>query len=43
VGAAQAGPGPARWLLSTNALAVLAVGIVPQPLMQLCFIAIKSL
>jgi len=35
--------GPARWLLSTNALAVLLIGILPQPLMQLCFFAIKSL
>jgi len=35
--------GGARWLLSTNALALLALGILPQPLMQLCFFAIKSL
>jgi NADH-quinone oxidoreductase subunit N len=37
------GPGPARGLLSVNALALLALGILPQPLMQWCFIAIKSL
>jgi NADH-quinone oxidoreductase subunit N len=36
-------PGGSRWLLSTNALALLALGILPQPLLQLCFIAIKSL
>jgi NADH-quinone oxidoreductase subunit N len=35
--------GPARVLLSANALAVLLLGILPQPLMQLCFFAIKSL
>ncbi|TAK45969.1 MAG: NADH-quinone oxidoreductase subunit NuoN [Betaproteobacteria bacterium] len=33
----------ARVLLSANGLAVLAIGIVPQPLMWLCFAAIKSL
>jgi len=32
-----------RVLLSANSLALLAVGIVPQPLMALCFVAIKSL
>ena len=32
-----------RMLLSANGLALLALGIVPQPLMGLCFIAIKSL
>ena len=37
------GPGPARILLSANALSVLLIGILPQPLMQLCFFAIKSL
>ena len=37
------GVGAARWLLSANALAVLLIGILPQPLMQLCFFAIKSL
>jgi len=30
-------------LLSVNGLAVLALGILPQPLMQLCFYAIKGL
>jgi NADH-quinone oxidoreductase subunit N len=40
---ASDGVGAARWLLSANALAVLLIGILPQPLMQLCFIAIKSL
>jgi len=43
VAAAAQGPGPARVLLSANALAVLLIGILPQPLMQLCFFAIKSL
>ncbi|TAN54534.1 MAG: NADH-quinone oxidoreductase subunit NuoN [Betaproteobacteria bacterium] len=33
----------ARVLLSANGLALLAIGIVPQPLMWLCFAAIKSL
>jgi NADH-quinone oxidoreductase subunit N len=42
-GAVADGPGPARGLLSVNALALLALGILPQPLMQWCFIAIKSL
>jgi NADH-quinone oxidoreductase subunit N len=42
-GAAAQGAGAARGLLSVNALALLAIGIVPQPLMQWCFIAIKSL
>jgi NADH-quinone oxidoreductase subunit N len=32
-----------RVLLSANGLAVLALGILPQPLMQLCFVAIKGL
>jgi NADH-quinone oxidoreductase subunit N len=32
-----------RVLLSANGLALLAIGIVPQPLMWLCFVAIKSL
>ena len=41
--AAAQGAGAARGLLSVNALALLAIGIVPQPLMQWCFIAIKSL
>ena len=43
VAAAAQGPGPARILLSANALAVLLLGILPQPLMQLCYFAIKSL
>jgi len=43
VAAALEGPGTARVLLSVNALALLAIGIMPQPLMQWCFIAIKSL
>ena len=33
----------ARVLLSANGLALLVIGIVPQPLMGLCFVAIKSL
>jgi NADH-quinone oxidoreductase subunit N len=32
-----------RVLLSANGLALLALGILPQPLMSLCFVAIKSL
>ncbi len=43
VGVGAQGPGPARALLSANALALLLIGILPQPLMQLCFFAIKSL
>jgi len=38
-----AGVGEMRWLLSANGLALLALGIVPQPLMALCFQSIKSL
>jgi NADH-quinone oxidoreductase subunit N len=38
-----AGDGESRVLLSANGLALLALGIVPQPLMSLCFVAIKSL
>jgi NADH-quinone oxidoreductase subunit N len=30
-------------LLSANGLAMLALGILPQPLVQLCFVAIKGL
>lgn len=37
------GPREMRALLSLNGLAVLALGILPQSLMGLCFIAIKSL
>jgi NADH-quinone oxidoreductase subunit N len=32
-----------RVLLSVNGLAVLVLGILPQPLMQLCLYAIKGL
>jgi NADH-quinone oxidoreductase subunit N len=32
-----------RVLLSANGLALLAIGIVPQPLMWICFVSIKSL
>ena len=32
-----------RVLMSTNGLALLALGILPQPLMALCLVAIKSL
>jgi NADH-quinone oxidoreductase subunit N len=32
-----------RVLLSANGLALLALGLLPQPLMSLCFLAIKSL
>ena len=32
-----------RVLLSANGLALLALGLLPQPLMSICFIAIKSL
>jgi NADH-quinone oxidoreductase subunit N len=35
--------GSMRLLMSANGLAVLAIGILPQPLMALCFVAIKSL
>ena len=35
--------GTAGWLLSANGLAVLGIGLLPQPLMAACFIAIKSL
>jgi len=38
-----AGQRDMRLLLSANGLALLAIGILPQPLMSLCFIAIKSL
>jgi NADH-quinone oxidoreductase subunit N len=37
------GPRGAHALLSANGIAVLALGIVPQPLMGLCFVAIESL
>jgi len=35
--------GSMRLLLSANGLALLALGLLPQPLMSICFIAIKSL
>jgi NADH-quinone oxidoreductase subunit N len=38
---APAGRGGARWLLSANGLALLALGILPQGLMALCQVAIK--
>ena len=38
-----AGNGEMRALLSLNGLALLALGLMPQPLMSLCFAAIKSL
>jgi len=40
---APAGRGAARVLLSVNGLALLAIGILPQPLMTLCQVAIRSL
>jgi NADH-quinone oxidoreductase subunit N len=40
---APEGPGPARALLTANSLAVLLLGILPQPLMAVCYFAIKSL
>ncbi len=40
---AAEGPGPARALLTVNSLAVLLLGILPQPLMAVCYFAIKSL
>ena len=41
--APAAGHDGMRVLLSANGLALLALGVLPQPLMSLCFIAIKSL
>jgi NADH-quinone oxidoreductase subunit N len=38
-----AGNGEMRALLSANGLALLVLGVLPQPLMSVCFIAIKSL
>jgi NADH-quinone oxidoreductase subunit N len=32
-----------RVLLSANGLALLAIGILPQPLMSICFVSIKTL
>ncbi len=37
------GPREMRTLLSANGLALLAIGILPQPLMQICFVAIRAL
>jgi len=37
------GPREMRTLLSANGLALLALGILPQPLMQICFAAIRAL
>jgi len=36
------GPREMRTLLSANGLALLALGILPQPLMQICFAAIRG-
>jgi NADH-quinone oxidoreductase subunit N len=41
--APAAGNSGMRVLLSVNGLALLALGVLPQPLMTLCFFAIKSL
>ncbi len=41
--AAVEGPREMRALLSANGLALLVLGIIPQPLMGLCFAAIKAL
>ncbi|MBI3371806.1 MAG: NADH-quinone oxidoreductase subunit NuoN [Betaproteobacteria bacterium] len=41
--AALAGNGEMRVLLSINGLALLALGVLPQPLLGLCYVAIKSL
>jgi NADH-quinone oxidoreductase subunit N len=37
------GPAPGRALLTVNSLAVLLLGILPQPLMAVCYFAIRSL
>jgi NADH-quinone oxidoreductase subunit N len=37
------GPGEMRVLLTVNGLALLVLGVVPQPLVALCMLAIKSL
>jgi len=42
-GAPAAGHNGMRVLLSANGLALLALGVLPQPLMTLCFLAIKGL
>jgi NADH-quinone oxidoreductase subunit N len=41
--APAAGHNGMRVLLSANGLALLVLGVLPQPLMTLCFFAIKSL
>ena len=41
--AVPAGGGSARWLLSVNGLGLLALGVLPQGLMELCVQAIRSL
>jgi NADH-quinone oxidoreductase subunit N len=38
-----AGHADMRVLLSLNGLALLALGVLPEPLMSLCFVAVKSL
>ena len=42
-GADAARPRDMRVLLSANGLALLVLGILPQPLMALCVVAIKAL
>ncbi len=42
-GSVVVGPGEMRVLLSVNGLALLALGVLPQYLMDLCLLAIKSL
>jgi len=37
------GPREMRTLLSANGLALLVFGILPEPLMQICFAAIRAL
>jgi NADH-quinone oxidoreductase subunit N len=41
-GAAIEAPGDARALLSVNGLALLVLGLMPQPLMGLCFLALSQ-
>jgi NADH-quinone oxidoreductase subunit N len=41
--APAAGNNGVRVLLSANGVALLVLGVLPQPLMTLCFFAIKSL
>jgi NADH-quinone oxidoreductase subunit N len=42
-GSVVVGPREMRVLLSVNGLALLVLGVVPQPLVALCMLAIKSL